>query len=84
MIKISFPNGDPVELGSVIHHKDKAWSVEDIDGKKLRVVSMDERKLRTNFNAEKIGLEVKHYMDEEERQRLIRAKMALKEYWEDM
>jgi hypothetical protein len=63
VIKISFPNGDPVELGSVIHHKDKAWSVEDI---------------------EKIGLEVKHYMDEEERQRLTRAKMALREYWEDM
>ncbi len=84
MIKISFPNGDPVELGSVVHHKDKAWSVEDIDGKKLRVVSMDERKLRTNFDAEKIGLEVKHYMDEGERQQLIRAKTALKEYWEDM
>ena len=84
MIKISFPNGIPVELGSVVHHKDKAWSVEDIDGKKLRVVSMDERKLRTNFDAEKIGLTVKHYRSEEERARLIRAKMSLRDYWEDM
>jgi hypothetical protein len=45
---------------------------------------MDERKLRTNFDAEEIGLEVKHYMDAEERDRLIRAKMTLREYWEDM
>ena len=84
MIKISFPNGDPVELGSVVHHKDKAWAVEDIEGKQLRVVSMDERKLRTNFDAEKIGLKVNQYMDAEERDRLIRVKMALREYWEDM
>jgi hypothetical protein len=84
VIKISFPNGNRVELGSVVHHKNTAWAVEDIDGKKLRVVSMDERKLRTNFDAEEIGLEVKHYMDAEERDRLIRAKMTLREYWEDM
>ena len=84
MIKISFPNGDPVELGSVVHHKNTAWAVEDIEGKQLRVVSMDERKLRTNFDAEKIGLKVNQYMDAEERDRLIRVKIALREYWEDM
>lgn len=84
MIKISFADGSPVKVGSVVHHDGKAWAVEDIDGKKLRVVSMDERKLRSNLNAEKIGLKVTQYMDNEERDRLIRAKIALREYWEDM
>ena len=87
MIKIINRDGAEVQLGDIVEDKEgKQYSVEDIEGKTLNVLAVGaKRKATKKILATSLGLTTEGETETlEDKRRLDRLKLTLREYWEDM
>ena len=88
MIKVFFPDGKQLAMDDIFTHDGVQYKVEDIDRKKLHLISIgetDRSNKRWKVTAEDVGFSVsgEHY-NLGETQALGKTKRALREFWEDM
>jgi hypothetical protein len=85
MIKVFFPDGKQLEMDDTFTHDGVRYKVEDIDKKRLHLISIGESGKRWKVNAEDIGFSVSgENYNLEEAQALSKTKRALHEFWKDM
>jgi hypothetical protein len=87
MIKIINRDGAEVQLGDIVEDKEgKQYSVEDIEGKTLNVLAVGaKRKATKKILATSLGLTTEGETETlEDKRRLTKLKLTLREYWEDM
>ena len=85
MIKVFFPDGKELAMDDTFTHEGVRYKVEDIDKKRLHLISVGEDGKRWKVNAEDIGFSVsgeKYNLKETEA--LGKTKRKLREFWEDM
>ncbi len=85
MIKVFFPDGKQLAMDDTFTHEGVRYKVEDIDKKRLHLISVGEDGKRWKVNAEDIGFSVSgEKYNRKEAEALGKAKRALREFWEDM
>ena len=85
MIKVFFPDGKQLEMDDTFTHDGVRYKVEDIDKKRLHLISIGESSKRWKVNPEDIGFSVSgEKYNLEEAQALSKTKRALYEFWKDM
>ena len=83
MIKVFFPDGKQLEMDDTFTHEGVQYKVEDIDKKRLHLISVGESSKRWKVNAEDVGFSVSgENYNREEAEALGKAKRALREFWE--
>ena len=83
MIKVFFPDGKELAMDDTFTHEGVRYKVEDIDKKRLHLISVGEDGKRWKVNAEDIGFSVSgEKYNRKEAEALGKAKRALREFWE--
>jgi len=83
MIKVFFPDGKQLEMDDTFTHEGVQYKVEDIDKKRLHLISVGESSKRWKVNAEDVGFVVSgENYNLKEMEALGKAKRALREFWE--
>ena len=83
MIKVFFPDGKQLEMDDTFTHEGVQYKVEDIDKKRLHLISVGESSKRWKVNAEDVGFVVSgEQYNRKEMEALGKAKRALREFWE--
>ena len=83
MIKVFFPDGKQLEMDDTFTHEGVQYKVEDIDKKRLHLISVGESSKRWKVNAEDVGFVVSgEQYNLKEMEALGKAKRALREFWE--
>ena len=83
MIKVFFPDGKQLEMDDTFTHDGVRYKVEDIDKKRLHLISIGESSKRWKVNAEDVGFSVSgEKYNAKEAEALSKAKRALREFWE--
>lgn len=83
MIKVFFPDGKELAMDDTFTHEGVRYKVEDIDKKRLHLISIGEGGKRWKVNAEDVGFSVAgEKYNVEEAEALGKAKRKLREFWE--
>lgn len=83
MIKVFFPDGKELAMDDTFTHEGVRYKVEDIDKKRLHLISIGEDGKRWKVNAEDVGFSVAgEKYNVEEAEALGKAKRKLREFWE--
>jgi KaiC/GvpD/RAD55 family RecA-like ATPase len=73
--------GRPLDLAAIVEFEGKTYHVHDISGDTVIAVSTTSSKYRRRITAAQLGMTSD--MGDEKRKAIIKAKLRLREYWED-
>jgi|TARA_R110000822_G_scaffold154574_1_gene294314 KaiC/GvpD/RAD55 family RecA-like ATPase len=73
--------GRPLDLASIVEFEGGTYHVHDISGDIVIAVSTENNRYRRRLTATQLGMTSD--MGDEKRKAIIKAKLRLREYWED-